>query len=174
VLVLIILTPDASADTKTYQDANDTAGGLDIRSVSQGHRGSDLEHRIITFERWTLDGLDGGFGMTINVTSNDPTGDNYGFFADYCVEIHPGRRGLRGQMSRCMSASGVVGSVEALHPKPKLLIIRFPDAYMSEPGPYEWNASASFRGSSGCRNKYCHDLAPGAENVIDFPGYHER
>jgi hypothetical protein len=176
-MLLLVSLPHAAGDTAQYEDPNDAEGPLDIKYVSHGHYGELLEHRIGTISRWELEDVRKkmGFGILINVTSNDPSPppeDSEGGDPDHCINGYAAKR-LRAEMVDCeQDLDGpVIGPVKVLHPKPKLLILRFPDHYLRYPGTYEYNVQMVWYGR-GC-SEACPDFAPGYA-PLDLFGEHPR
>ncbi len=175
VLALLCTWPGpAVGDVFRYPDGDDATGPIDMAWVSHGHFGEGvLEHRIGTIKKWEIEDVrrKGVFGLDINMTADDrpPTEDD-GQDIDYCASVVFGKR-ARGEMVDCrIDFDGpVVGPVTVLHPKPKLLILRFPESYLQPGGPYEYNVQAVWYGK-GCADA-CPDFAPG-DSPIGLYGQH--
>ncbi|HEV3474406.1 MAG TPA: hypothetical protein VG602_03470 [Actinomycetota bacterium] len=164
VMLPLSLPVPAGADFAKFRDRNDTPSPLDIRWVSHGHRGKDVEHQIVTYKPWDVGDLRRNwFAMHVNLVSDDPdaTEQDFGTSWDYAVSVSARGKGLTAEIWReDVEPSQLLGEVPALHPTPKKLVIRIPRQFLdAAPGPYEWNAGSVFagHGKGACAKKSCDD-----------------
>ena len=176
-LPAILLVQPAAADFVRHRDGNDTKGPLDIKWVTQGHHAGNLEHRVAFYEAVSMQVLSYSWiHIPINLTSDDPDPDEESSRLD--AEIWMRSKGGHPYAEMWYVdpdfPQGVYPRVRALHPRPDLLIVRFPDHLLPLPGPYQWNANSRHpKGSDTCEGGLCFDVAAG-RNVEDMRGFHHR
>ncbi|HEV3475515.1 MAG TPA: hypothetical protein VG602_09130 [Actinomycetota bacterium] len=174
--VVVLGSVSASADETRFADPDDTSGPLDIQSVSQGHDGAQLVHRIVTFDSWSMEDLRGNwFAMPINVLSDDPdsTEPQAGISFDYVASITVrGDRFVAEMWDHDKPKPAFVGDLDVTHSEDAELIVRFPDGYLAAPGPYEWNVGSLWK-HPDCPQKQCEDWTTG-EDFFELGATHDR
>jgi hypothetical protein len=132
----------------------DRSALLDIASVSHGHRGSLLVHRLTTYRRWRLGvlSLGGQISFYFNLDA-DPALERR---LDLAVS-----RGKPYGVIRNTRNGRLVGRARASRPSRRAIELTFPRARLGR--SYRWFAFAGI----GCRRRYdaCGDRSPGASLI---------
>lgn len=143
IVVLCLLTANgpAAANTNLRQDANDTAGRLDVRSISHGHRpNGKLVHTISIYKGWRSGILDRrltGIDLFLDV-DDQPGPDLY-----ISVEVDDDGR-LRAPI-RDWDTDRRMGTADPSKPTEKTLLIEFsPSDLGTSVQEYSWTARTTF------------------------------
>ena len=135
VSVLLALAPFALADKNTIDDPKDAPGRVDIKSVSAGHDGAKLVHRIVGYAR---------------IKKGEEPG----------LSVYAGQWDRIGGPSYQVSSFGVTngrgektGKVKLRRPNKRTVVYRFGKGAIGNPKSYRWRACVCPEGDQ-------QDLAP--------------
>jgi hypothetical protein len=156
VLGLVPTSPSALAHTFTKTDGNDSAGRLDLKSVSVRHKGASLEYTFTTYERWKANAslIDSFFLIAID-EQGDGTPNKCAF-----VYYHGG---LRGELTNCLKK--YISALRVSKPSGTTARLTYPAGGKS----HHWFAASYWKGircAKGCydyapnKNWLFHDLVP--------------
>lgn len=163
--VMLVASGAGLADTKVKNDANDTPGGLDIASVSHGHRDRQLTHRMTMYEAWDNSVLadDARIYFTFYGLRSDTRTIN--------VDVSPDGT-LYGEVIR-WDGETVLGYVKVWRPDDRTVQIQFPKRTLQHGGlkRYSWDALTISRGPEGSEcdgdSYLCADDVPDGATVPD-------
>jgi hypothetical protein len=133
--LLCLAVPVAMADKKTISDPKDAPGRVDIKSVSAGHDGSKLVHRIVSYGK---------------IKKGEEPG----------LSVYAGQWTRVGGPSYQVTSFGVTngrgektGKVAMRRPNGKTVVYRFGKRAIGNPKSYRWRACVCIEGDQ-------QDLAP--------------
>lgn len=156
------LTLVASADERTVRDdlRRDADGPLDLKEVSQGHRGQRLVHTLRTYDawrdRWLLGDQD-----SINLTFDRQDSASAGVERVLAVDYEDGK--LVASMFNVLTDPPTrVGKVHIERPNNRVLRLTFPQRLLKRNRlqAYRWKVNVLYEGP-GC-DYYCADHLPEA------------
>lgn len=146
----VLLAPPALAHSFTQTDGNDTAGKLDLASVSVGHKAGAIVYTFRTRARWTSRSLGARSFFVVGI---DKDGDE-----DYerCAFIFYDNR-LRGSLTNCRD--NFIDPLAVSHPSGTVAKVVIPTAAAGLGGAYWWYGASQWFGRAPCRSG-CNDFAP--------------
>ena len=154
-----LLSTKSQADTKLVQDADDTAGALDVSEVGHSHgQNRLLIHRLSTYESWSNDVLlDEGTAFWFEFF---PAGGNEKYVR---VDVSPDGN-LYGEVIR-WDGETILAYVKVWRPDDRTIQIEFPKRILKLGlHRYSWNVASTFRqpGASECGGDpyVCSDHVP--------------
>lgn len=173
-LLTCLVVPGAGASTRTFRDANDSQGRLDVKVLRHGHSRDHLKHSIVTFDGWRSRALKGGSYITILISTDRDRAAERTIGVDYL------KGSLRGVMYSCTGCEGDapsrsrVGRVQVGRPDRTTLRIKFAGSLLANRDlrRYGWYVITSFvssRSESCSDTDPCDDLAPDLDD--DGPRY---
>ena len=133
-LAICVCAPLALADKQTIDDPKDAPGRVDIKTVSAGHDGSKLVHRIVGYAK-----IDQGEEPGVNVYAGqfDKVGSSYQV-SSFGVTNGRGER---------------TGGAKMKRPDNKTVVYKFKPGTIGNPASYKWQACVCIEGDQ-------QDLAP--------------
>jgi hypothetical protein len=178
VVALALIAAPVSADTKIARDPDDTAGRLDLKSLSHRHSGTDLVHRLNTYHNWRSRRLRGRRTLIQLWFSTDKE-DRYAE-KRVVIDFEDGR--LRAWLQTYQESSDqvTVGPLRRIevnrHNRHSVTVLFKKRALVSNrKDRYAWSASTSFKkvhGNGACRHRVCVDSGPpgrGAGRITHKP-----
>lgn len=164
-MVVVVMAGAALADTRTFADANDTVGKLDIASITQGHArapsgGHLLTYTMRTYEGWSEDGFGSGSLEMFFSTDGDAAHERV-------LTVRRQEGELVGSIQRYRDGADL-GDATVVHPDRRTVRISFRRRLLGRGlEQYRWMLFASFArpGFDGCNANgnpiiYCLDRHP--------------
>jgi hypothetical protein len=157
--------PLANASARSFSDADDVAGKLDIRAVAHGHAGSKLTHTLTTFDRWRSSLLVDGSRVVFQIDTDGTWADD----VERTVVIEWRDGSLA---ARIRNRSGrVIGTATVARPNGRTVAIALSKQAVGNAPGYRWRARATHRGVTDLAPvpPQLHDYTKPSIAMLDFP-----
>jgi hypothetical protein len=143
----------AEASTRSFPDAEDAGGRLDIRSVGHGHAGTKLTHTLVTFGRWPSSLLVGGARVVFQI---DTDGSPVNLERTVVVSWRNGAL----DASVRNAAGHLIGHGSVSRANRRSLTVALAKRLLGNAGGYRWRARTS--------HQRVTDVAPLTAELHDF------
>ena len=174
-LCVVVGTPSL-ADGTSLSDANDAYGPLDIKRIWHAHgRGGDLEHRLVTYGRWTTRALESDVAdiRILFTVDRDNAPERV-----LVVDVQGDGDGLQAIMHRWNNGVGnkVYGRAAVQKTGPRGLRLVFERSLLRRNlREYGWHVDTRFHDPNHSRCKVtdgtlvvCPDSAPNANDPVSY------